>query len=216
LTELNGLRINHNIKVSRAGGKEDWYSSKVQDINDTGLYISVPVKGLHPMVLSVGETVIITFLWEMSRYEFETQITGWRHDNIPLYELALPEKIRRIQLREFVRVSCIMEVEYAEIPEEGRQPVFRQCDSLDLSGGGIRLLVQKEYPVNTKLMLKWALPFQNFKEQIEVIGKVVRSLPERNAKKYLTGIQFEEITRRQQDLIVRYVLRRLSEQRRLS
>lgn len=216
MTGLKGLRINHNLKITRSGGEEEWYVSKVQDISDAGLCISVPVKGANPLVLGIGETVKITFIMEMSRYEFETRITRWRHDNILLYELAWPEKIRRIQLREFVRVSCIIEVEYAELPQEGRQPVFKPCDSLDLSGSGMRLLVQKEYPAGTRLMLKWVLPFPGFEEQIEVMGKVVRSRPDRNARKYLTGIQFEEISRRQQDLIVRYVLRRLSEQRRLS
>lgn len=216
MAALNQLKINDNIKVSRAGGDEDWYASNIQDIDDKSICISIPVQGPHSLVLGRGETVKVSFVSEMSRYEFETVVTGWRYDNIPMYELALPKEFRRIQLREFVRVSCIMEVEYAEIPEENQRPVFKECTSLDLSGGGMRLLMEKEYPVNTELILKWVLPFKNFSEEIEVIGRVVRTWPDRNVKKYQTGIQFKEISRRQQDLIVRYVLARLSEQRRLS
>lgn len=211
-----GIQINQNIRVTRAEGEEDWYVSSVQDMNDNDFCISVPTRGPNPMVLNSGDSVKISFVSEMSRLEFETKVVGWRYDNIPLYVLALPKEYKRIQLREFVRIPVVLETYYSEIPEEGRQPVFIRCNSLDMSGGGIRLLLNKDYPANTRLMLKFTLPLKARPEEIEVLCRVVRSWPDQNTKLYQTAVQFVKISNRQQDSIVRFILMKMSEQKRLS
>lgn len=210
------LRINLNIKVSRAAGENDWYASSVQDLSPNSFFISVPTQGPNPLVLGMGERVLVTFVAEMSRYEFDTKVVGWRQDNIPLYELALPDEVRRIQLREFVRVPVIMDVDYALDTGEGERPAYKKCTSLDLSGGGIRLLLKKEIPTGSRLALRFTLPLKTGAEVMEVKGKVVRSWSDPDTGNYQCGVQFVGISRRQQDLIVRYVLFKLSEQRRLT
>ncbi len=210
------LRINLNIKVTRASGEEDWYSSSVQDLGTGTFFIAVPTQGPNPLVLGRGEKVRVTFVNEMSRYEFITSVVGWRHDNIPLYELLIPSEARRIQLREFVRVPVMMDVDYAVDAGEEERPQYKKCTALDLSGGGIRLLTKKEIPAGTRLILRFTLPLKTGFEVMVLKGKVVRSWSDPETKNWQCGIQFEGISRRQQDLIVRYVLFKLSEQRRLT
>lgn len=210
------LRVNLNIKVTRASGEEDWYSSSVQDVGPGTFYIAVPTQGPNPLVLGRGEKVRVTFVNEMSRYEFTTAVVGWRQDNIPLYELLIPGELRRIQLREFVRVPVMLDVEYAEDTGEGARPSYKKCTALDISGGGVRLLTKKEMPAGTRLFLRFTLPLKTGPEEMELKGKVVRSWSDPETRNHQCGVQFVGISRRQQDLIVRYVLFKLSEQRRLT
>jgi len=216
LAEKKWLRINQNILVTRAGGEDDWYASSVQDINDREFCISMPAKESIPLILMSGEAVKISFIYDNSRFEFETRVKGRRHDNVPLYVLTLPKEYKKVQLRKFARVPVIMEVCYARIPEEGKQPVFNRGDCLDLSGGGIRLLIKEDYPVDTRLIIKFTLPFKTGPEEIEAVGRVVRTWSHEQVRLQHVAVEFVKIYRRQQDLIVRYILSKMSEQRRLS
>lgn len=212
----DGLQINQNIRVTRAGGEEKWFVSSVQDISDNDFSISIPTRGHNPLNLQRGDLVKISFITQASRIEFETEVTGWRYDNIPMYVLLLPKKMKRVQLREFVRISVIMDAYYAEVPEAGEKPVFSKCTSLDLSGGGMKLLLKKDYPVDTKLMIKFNIPLKNGVEEMEVTGSVIRTWPAENSNSHQVVIKFFKINRKQQDSIVRFVLTKMSEQRRLS
>jgi len=214
LTE--GIKINQNIRVTRTEGEEDWYISDIQDIGKHDISISIPTKGSNPLVLNSGDLVKISLVSETSRIEFKTKVVEWRFDNIPLYALALPKDFKRVQLRDYVRIPIILEVNYADLPDPGQKPVFIKCNSLDLSGGGIRLLLQKEYPADTSLLLKITIPLPARQEELEVVGRVVRSWPDQNVKLYQTALQFIKISRKQQDLIIRFILTKMSERRRLS
>jgi len=215
LAEKPGIQINQNIKVA-LDGEEEWYASNIQDVTDYDFCISIPVKASRPLVLKNGDWLIVSFVKGVTRFEFKTRVTGWRYDNIPMYALALPKEYKRVQLREFVRIPVILDVTYAVVPEAGETPVFFGSNSTDISGGGTRLLLDKEYPAGTKLMLRFALPLKTGNEDLEVVGRVVRTWFDERLKLYHTAIQFIEISRRQQDLIARYVFMKMSERRRLS
>jgi len=210
------LKINQNVLVTRAGGEDDWYATSVQDINDKEFCISIPTKESIPLILMSGEAVKVSFVHDNSRFEFEARVKGRRQDNVPLYVLTLPKEYKRVQMRGFVRVPVIMEVCYARVPEEGKQPVFNRGDTLDLSGGGMRLLIKEDYPVDTRLIIKFTLPLKTGPEEIEVVGRVVRSWSHEQTRLRQVAVEFVKIYRRQQDLVVRFILSKLSEQRRLS
>lgn len=216
MASQHGIEVNQNIRVTRAGYEEDWYVSSVQDISNHDFCISVPTQGQSPLVLHNGDIVKISLVSEkMARIEFETKVIGWRYDNIPLYVLALPKDSKRIQLRNFVRIPVMLEVYFSENVEGDHQPAFTKCTSLDISGGGIRLLLRQEYPAGTRLNLRILIPLNNRTEEVEVVGRVVRSWPDKNVNLYQTAIQFTEISRKHEDLIVRFVLSKMSQQRRL-
>lgn len=209
------IQINQAIQVTRADGKDDWYVSSIQDLDNKNFCISIPTQGIRPLILHNGDAAKISLISETSRFEFETLVVGQRNDNIPLYILALPKEYKRIQLRDFVRISIMLEMNYAELPEDGKAPVFKRCYSHDLSGGGIGFFLKNNYTADTRLLLKFTLPFRNRKEIIEVMGRVVRSSLVERVKVYHIGVRFVEIGRTQQDLIAHFILTKLAEQNRL-
>lgn len=212
--EEHKIQINLKIRVSPVGEK-NWYASSIQDIDKNSFCISIPTMGHNPLILKTGDQVKIGFVLEMSRFEFETKVIGWRTDNIPMYEMALPNRYFQVQLREFVRIPVTLEVDYHVFPDPGEEPSFKKCNSLDLSGGGMRLLIKDEHQENEKLILRFSLPFKDRSENIEAAGRVVRAWREESYTLFQTAIKFERISRKQQDLIVRFILMKMSEQRRL-
>jgi len=215
LTAQRWIRINQNIRVARPDSEDNWYASSVQDINGREFCISIPIKESRPLVLRKGELVRVSFIADMARYEFITKTLGRRYDNITLFVLAQPEEYTRVQLRDFVRVPITMAVDYARIPAEGKEPVFIKADSLDLSGGGIRLLINDDLAAETRLIIKFTIPLRTGSEEIEVVGRVVRTWVDERTKLRQAAIQFVKINRKQEDLITRYLIDKMSDQRRL-
>jgi c-di-GMP-binding flagellar brake protein YcgR len=209
------MQVNQVIWVTRADGQDDWYVSNVQDCDNKNFCISIPTQGPNPLILHEGDAAKVLLISEVSRFEFQTLVTGRRYDNIPLYVLALPKEYKRIQLRDFVRIPIVLEMHYAELPEDGQAPVFIPCSCLDLSGGGMRLLLKKGYHTDTGLLLKFTLPFDKYVENVEAMGKVVRSSLINSVNLYHVGVEFIKISRRQQDLVVRFILSKLYGQNRL-
>ncbi|MDF9409319.1 flagellar brake domain-containing protein [Pelotomaculum isophthalicicum JI] len=211
----NWIRINQNIRVARLDSDDDWYASSVQDINEREFCISVPLKESRPLVLSKGEQVKVSFIADMTRYEFITKTRGRRYDNIPLFVLAMPKEYTRVQLRDFVRVPITLEVDYARIPIGGKEPVFLKADSIDLSGGGIRLLINNDLAAETRIIIKFTIPLKTGPQEIEVVGRVVRIWADERTRLRQAAIQFVKINRKQEDLITRFLFNIMSEQRRL-
>ncbi len=217
MTEVKGLiQINQKIQVGLLSSKENSYVSNIQDIKDGELTISIPTKGANPLALNNGDLIKVSFISDSSRYEFKTKVIGWRYDNIPMYALAMPEICKRVQLRKFVRIPTILEVMYAEVTDEGEYGEFIKSTSLDLSGGGIRLMLKKDFSPGARLLLKIYIPMKNGLECLEIMGVVVRTLPGEHLKSINAAVKFINISRRQQDLIVRYAFGKMAEQRRLS
>lgn len=208
------IQINQKIHVTNLESRDNWYLASVQDITDYELLISIPTKGTNPLVLKKDDHLILSFISEGSRYEFSARVIGWRYDNIPMYVITLPGEYKRVQLRQFVRISTLLDVLCAEVPENGKHPVFAKCSSLDISGGGIRLLHKKNFEIDTKLLLKIMIPLKKEPEYLEISGTVVRTWPDENLKLYKVAVKFTGISRSQQDLIVRYTFMKMSEQRR--
>lgn len=215
MNQKGGLPIcvNQHVQVTPAHGEEEWYASVVQDLNGEEFCIAVPTRGTQPLVLSQGDWVKVTFNTDVSRFEFETFMKGLRSDNIPLCVLAMPKEYKRTQLREFVRIFTVLEVHCSELPEEGQKAAFIKGSSLDLSGGGIKLLLKKKYEEGTRLLVKFSLPLKTGPEQMIVPGRVVRTWPDENTGFYKVAVRFQDISRRQQDLVIRYILIKMSEQR---
>lgn len=210
-----GIEINQIIHITRAGDHIDDYVAKVQDLDEHNFYISVPSKGPNSLILRKGDRVKVSFISEECRFLFNTKMMGLRNENIMLYALAIPEEYERVQQRAFYRLPIIMEVNYAIMPEEGKNPVFVKSESLDLSGNGMKIVSKNDYAPDTMLLLKFNLPFKNGPVAMEVTGQVQRSWLEENAKRYNLGVKFVNMSLRQEDSIVRFVLTKTVEQNRL-
>lgn len=211
---LDRLQVNQKIQVARLG-EGDWYASVVQDITEREVHISLPRLRGNLLVLNPGDEVEVRFFDEHASFLFPARCVGRRLESIPLYRLVPAGEARRIQQRQYVRLKCLLEVSYAQPPEGSRRPRFRRAYSLDISGGGMLLATEEELPVGQVLLLEFSLPLREGAKKMELKGRVVRSFRDEDSGKPRVALQFEEITRAQQDLIVRYIFQCMAEQARL-
>jgi len=207
--------VNQKIQVSRIA-EENYFDSSIQDVRGGFFSIAIPYLKEHPLVLYRGEEVRVRFTLQNASYRFTTRVIGVATNNIKLYKLAYPEKIDRIQLRNHVRLSVMLDVEYAVKESESQKLKFTKGITVDLSGGGMKLAARENIEENSLLILKFVLPLKNKAEPVQLKAKVVRSIkadPQREV--YHLGLRFEDITYREEDMIVRFIFERMAQQKRL-
>mgnify|MGYP005835122259 CR=1 FL=1 len=211
------LKVRQKIMVARRGEKE-WFFSTIQDIRDGELFIEQPRQRERVLVFHPGEEVEVRITGENASYVFFTRVLGRTRDQIPLYRLAPPETIQRVQQRRFVRFPVSLEVFYAFPPDEKkRRPRYLKGLSLDLSGGGVRLAVREPVEEGAVLQLRFTLPLKRGLKEIKTEGKVVRcwKSEKEGAAGYEIAVEFLDIGRTQQDYIVNFIFSRMAEQGRL-
>ncbi|OPY58528.1 MAG: Flagellar brake protein YcgR [Pelotomaculum sp. PtaU1.Bin035] len=159
---------------------------------------------------------------QSARIEFKSTVLGRQFDNIPLFVLSKPDKYTRVQHRKFVRLPIMMDIFFAEMPEKDEEdpeknkvPEFIKSCTLDISGGGARILTGKMYPEHTILLLKFFIPVKNKTEEIAVSGRVVRSSETNTVDATHVAIEFTDITSKQQDMIVHFILNASAKSKKL-
>jgi len=103
--------------------------------------------------------------------------------------------------RRFLRVDDVTEISYSPIEEEP----LREAKTLDLGGGGIRLISKEEIPPGTTLSLRFDLP-SDPPSSISCSGRVawIEEVTEEGETKYQQGITFIDIDEASRQKIIRY------------
>lgn len=210
------LSINQKLFISRDGG--DWYVTSVQQLDKNEFSVAMPYHMSQPLILQRGDKVTVKFAGENAAYQFKTQVTGRSRDQVPLYVLALPEQCNRIQQRNFVRLPLLIPVKYAVVPEKDKEPQFQEGIIIDLSGGGMKLALKDPYRPGVILILDFQLKIReeivNFRLKGQIKRLEVKEL-ENKRRVFHAGIEFLNISRRDQDKIVAYIFARMVKQNQL-
>jgi len=217
LAERGYLSMTQKIQVSRDG--KTWFNSSIQDLRPETFSITTPYLKERPLVVFRGDHVEVRFFKGDCSYHFKTLVTGEAKDNIRLLRLAYPEQITRIQQRMHVRLPVALNVDYAPVKRDagGRDsPDFTRASSVDISGGGMKLAVRQPVGEKELLLLKFNLPLKNKPEYLELPARVIRcTIIDLKTKTYHLGLRYDNINRRQQDIIVRFIFEKMALQKRL-
>ena len=196
------LKVNGRLEILL--GNEVFYSS-VQDIKEDILLIGIPmIKGYY--VKFENNTKLSMLYFEGSNvYKFESMIIGRdKCGNMPLYKLTLPEKVSKIQRREFVRVNVRIPVEITE--EKNKYKAF----AIDLSGGGMKIKLDKELSNGSIISIKFKSVIRD--ELISIEGRVVRECG-KEENKYIYGIKYYKINEKIREQIIRDIFNIMRKQK---
>lgn len=217
MAERRYLSITQKILISRDG--KTWFNSSIQDLLPDTFSITTPYLKEQPLVVYKGDPVKVIFYKSDCSYQFETYITGEARDNIRLLQLAYPEQIIRIQQRMHVRLPILLDVSYALVKKDangGDSPNFVLASSVDISGAGMKLAVRQPVGERERLLLKFYLPLKDKPEYLELAARVVRcTMIDEKTKVYHLGLKYDSISRRQQDIIVRFIFEKMAVQKQL-
>lgn len=214
------LVVNRKVEVSR-NDEELSYKSLIQEVGKETFSIQVPSGHGQVLNLHVNDQVQVRVWGEQEQFLFSTGVVGKKKDRVPLYILQKPKQVKRIQLRNFVRVKVALEVSYQLITQEEREHYQivepeKKALTIDLSGGGVQLMVREEMEQDSFLVLSLGIPQKGGCFPIKLLGRVRRcEKSPHDPNGYLVGVAFEDIWEREQDRIVEFVFEKLLHQGRV-
>jgi|GEM_PF-937233 Predicted glycosyltransferase len=208
--------INNKIEVEF---NDDSYKSNIQDVTDEYLGISIPVSDGKYLPLARGEKVTVVYYYGKDIYRFDTVVIGRKIEKILIIMLKKPEKIIMVQRRGFARVPLMINVCCALICTEksiytigDNQIEFFDAYSLDISGGGMRLAIDRKFEkkIQRGNMLMVTVPLGN--ENVTIQGKIVRVENDRMNPKILCGLSFIDLDRKVREIIIKMVFHTMRDQ----
>lgn len=208
--------VNQKIEIEMEDGI---YKSNIQDVTDEYIGISIPVNEGKYVPLRKGEKVICHYYYNKDIYRFETVVSGRKIDKLLIIMLKKPEKVVMYQRRNFARVPLMVNI-YCGILENSKkienignnQIEFFDAYSLDISGGGLRLAIDRKFEkrLNLGSMLMMTIPLSD--ENLTVKGKIVRVENDRKNPKIICGVSFVDLDRLTRESIIRLVFKTMREQ----
>lgn len=208
--------INNKIEIDF---NDEAYKSNIQDVTDEYLGISIPVSDGKYLPLARGERVTVTYYYGKDIFRFDTIVIGRKVEKILIIMLKKPEKVILVQRRNFARVPLIINVCCALISTDkninnigDNQIEFFDAYSLDISGGGMRVVIDRKYEKKTQRgnILMVTIPLDD--ENITIQGKIVRIEDDKRNPNIVCGLTFLDLDKKIREDIIKIVFHKMRDQ----
>lgn len=185
------LKLNTIIEIEDEGKK---YLCRVQDLVENTLSIDIPVCGQEYLFLNADDEIEISYLVENECYYKGTcKVIKRYKNNIYMYLVTRPQKIKKIQRRNFVRTRTLDNIKYRKVSKEE----WKTGIMLDLSGGGMRACLKETLQEGDKIKIE----FGEDEGKLKLDGEIVR-IEDAEA---IYGVEFTDMDERKRDKIVKKV-----------
>lgn len=191
--------------------------SDIQNIIGKYIFISVPISEGRYISFYKGDKIEILYYTKRDILKFTTNVLGGADERIPVLVIEKPERVTRIQRRNFVRISYIMDLRYGILRNikdnesdkslEDKEVEFFDCFSLDISAGGIRIVTKEKLKLGDTLIIMLTLN----EDTLPVQGKVVRIEEDENHR-IICGINFIDIDARTTEKIIMCIFKLMRDQ----
>ncbi len=211
------LKVGTSLKIR----KDDRdYSSRIEEIDSEHLYLSAPIEQGRLIYFMQGENISGYIVNRGAVYNFKQPVEGHISKPVPLLKVKKPEKLKKIQRRQFFRLEKKMPTKFRLLDDDCETELSetKGAYALDISGGGMKLATVEVIPISSYLELNFDLDIEegssSYTENIICLGKIVRSekIDSDRVTIYHYGIKFESLPQYIQDIIIRFIF---NEQRKL-
>jgi c-di-GMP-binding flagellar brake protein YcgR len=196
------------VNVSPSLEGDIWYASKVLDVGSKSFFIASPKNANVAITVRAGQDIRVGVPSKDGLFVLTCPALSGSQEPDARLEIGFPKEVVHVERRAFPRLLVRLEAQYAEIRSGSGRLSFSQSTALDISGGGIRLETNRVCLQETLLRVKFQLPLEDMEEELIVTGRIVRSVPGEGARKSQVGVEFIDISPRQQEALVQYVLDR--------
>ncbi len=188
------------------------YKSSIFDIDFSTKIIKIGMpsfKGTY-VPLPAGTRLYVKMIDKSSMYVFQSKILSYKKDDEGFYVsfIAMPDTVRRIQRRQFLRVPFFKEGTFLRVLDNERYPFITK----DLSAGGLLIVTKPRLSLNEIIRIDF-----NVNDSIIIndqLGKIVRVQDQVTSKNQILGVKFEGLPRYQEDSLVRYIFKVEQERKR--
>jgi c-di-GMP-binding flagellar brake protein YcgR len=141
-------------------------------------------------------------------YRFEVEVLGFDRTP-PALLVTMPVEARRAERRQFYRLNHTIEMKgtWRERPLGNEEGTLHSLEGrlLDIGGGGALLRTRTAVPVGTLMTLEFSL--DGDETPVRVNGRAIHVQEEKRTHAYRINTEFEGISRRIQEQIIRFIFR---------
>ena len=202
------IKINQPLEI-RLEYDENRYASRVEDIKNGNLIIAMPMKKGEPLIPLSGSKFEANFTSEMGHYKFSAVYKGKDLYPMPVWITSFPEKAKKIQKREFVRIDLIMPatIRFETEDEKFTDPVYARVK--DISGGGIRLVLHKALKLGQNIEVGIDLEEEG---DFKVLCQIIRiEKPIHDEDIYWVGMKYTELNERMRGKLIKFIFKKQRE-----
>ncbi len=198
------------------------YISQVLDEADNGdMLVAMPISEGKVIPLNVDDEYDTTFYTKAGLLNCRMLVSG-RYKKDALFLLALRQltDLKKIQRREYYRLSCRNSLKYRMLSADERKEVelgrpsnaqveedeWKKGIMLDLSGGGIRFVSASKEEINSMLQVCFEYSIDNENKVMYAYAHLLRSeRNENNSAIYDQRIKFYRMDREDREQLIRYI-----------
>ncbi len=213
-------KINQLAEIeTEAAGSVHNYASRIEDLRYGDIGLATPIERGRYVPFASGQPVTVYITVRGLYYFFHTHVSEMVNEPLPILWVAQPRRADRLERRRFVRVAVdIRPDDFLVIgPNDANWKPVR-VRILDISAGGIRFLCSEAPPQDSRIKTRFLLSggrVESGKEgaQVETDGRIVRLESEQGPfrPQHSVGVAFQRLGYREQEAIIKFVLRRQSE-----
>lgn len=194
-------------------GLAEQYRSRVEDMTPDNMVIAMPMSKGYPVMLQRGDIFFGRTVNNQAAYEFTSSLLNRQINPLPVWKIALPYNIKKIQQRAFVRIDLVVPVEIRLFLEDGTlDENVITASTKDISGGGVQIVTNYQWAIGTKLMVTINYPQIG---PLTLKSDVVRVYqPQAELTVFWIGVRFLEIAESDRGNIIRLIFKKQLEQRR--
>ena len=199
------------------------YQSRIEDLEEGIITMALPTDGGVLIPIRVGTNVTLVLMDEMAAYEFDSVIIEREMKPIPILRISVPNQVKRIQRREYVRLDITLPT-VIDISDNRSETAVSEIrtETLEISGGGCRLgmsahefaLLEEYIGRQDKPQFRLVFDVNNErgeKVSVHCLGKVHRT-GEFDRKKWI-AVEYKRIDEKTREEIIRFVYRKQVEHR---
>ena len=196
------LEVNDNIEIEiKQGYYKGQYQSRISDKKEDKLYVLIPYNDGKLVPIGTGVEVEVLIAHDSAAYKFKSRVINRIKEPIPQLIIEAPdnEDFIKIQRRKYFRLEVKRKVFYRRVNKdwEPKEEEFIESSTIDISGGGIKMVLNEDLPNNIFIELMLDIPAI---EGVKIVSKTVRKyeLPDGKA----IGVEFLDINPRSRDALM--------------
>ncbi len=204
---INHLEVNQDVEIEvKKGPYRGTYETRVADLKEEEIDLLTPFAEGSLVPLRQGLEVRIFFAGDSAAYKFPATIKYRSSNSVPTLTVEKPdsEDIVKIQRRQHFRLEVRKKVFYRQVDDDW-EPLtsgFEETHTMDISGGGVKMLLPGEEEIEMEDLLEIKLDIEAV-EGVPIISRVVNeySMPDMPDNKAV-GLEYLDINRRTRDALM--------------
>ncbi|MCR5785396.1 MAG: PilZ domain-containing protein [Eubacterium sp.] len=224
--ELVMINRDNSAKIKQGifSGEEKVYLSVIYDIpNEEEILANIPQDHGKLILIPKGIEVFMICYGKNGLYSCNVRVKErFKASNAFLMQLEIISPVTKYQRRDYFRWNCMIDLDFRllsantrleEINNDNMDYYIKQATSgniesgtiLDISGGGIRFSSKKKYEDGSLILMTFIIKNEFVFSQPVLLGRLLQCYYNENTKLYENRVQFQEISKQDRELIVKYI-----------